>query len=80
MEQIKISFDDGQTVMNFAEAALLIQGSACIYSKKVRYKIGEQPTAYPGSSPLAKSQHYIILLFCRDCCGRLFNNELPKPR
>ena len=36
MEQIKISFDGGQTVMNFAEAALLIQGSACIYSKKVR--------------------------------------------
>ena len=35
MEQIKISFDGGQTVMNFAEAALLIQGSACIYSKKV---------------------------------------------
>ncbi|XP_028397673.1 condensin-2 complex subunit H2-like [Dendronephthya gigantea] len=37
MEQIKISFDGGQTVMNFAEAALLIQGSACIYSKKVEY-------------------------------------------
>ena len=37
MEQIKISFDNGQTVMNFAEAALLIQGSACIYSKKVKY-------------------------------------------
>jgi hypothetical protein len=36
MEQIKISFDGGETVMNFAEAALLIQGSACIYSKKVR--------------------------------------------
>lgn len=35
MEQIKISFDGGQTLMNFAEAALLIQGSACIYSKKV---------------------------------------------
>ena len=35
MEQIRISFDGGQTVMNFAEAALLIQGSACIYSKKV---------------------------------------------
>ena len=54
MEQIKISFDDGQTVMNFAEAALLIQGSACIYSKKVRYKIGEQPTAYPGSFLLGR--------------------------
>jgi condensin-2 complex subunit H2 len=39
MEQIKISFDGGQTVMNFAEAALLIQGSACIYSKKVIFRI-----------------------------------------
>uniref|UniRef100_A0A3B3CLP2 Condensin-2 complex subunit H2 n=2 Tax=Oryzias melastigma TaxID=30732 RepID=A0A3B3CLP2_ORYME len=30
-----ITFDGGQTRLNFAEAALLIQGSACIYSKKV---------------------------------------------
>jgi len=37
IEQIKISFDGGATTMNFAEAALLIQGSACIYSKKVDY-------------------------------------------
>ena len=35
IERIKISFDGGKTRMNFAEAALLIQGSACIYSKKV---------------------------------------------
>ena len=35
IERIKISFDGGKTSMNFAEAALLIQGSACIYSKKV---------------------------------------------
>ncbi|XP_072172013.1 condensin-2 complex subunit H2-like [Diadema setosum] len=37
MESIIISFDGGNTTMNFAEAALLIQGSACVYSKKVEY-------------------------------------------
>lgn len=37
IERIKISFDGGKTSMNFAEAALVIQGSACIYSKKVEY-------------------------------------------
>ncbi|XP_039617163.1 condensin-2 complex subunit H2 [Polypterus senegalus] len=37
LDQICISFDGGKTTMNFAEAALLIQGSACIYSKKVEY-------------------------------------------
>ncbi|XP_061108363.1 condensin-2 complex subunit H2 isoform X2 [Conger conger] len=37
LDQICISFDEGNTTMNFAEAALLIQGSACIYSKKVEY-------------------------------------------
>lgn len=30
-----ITFDGGKTRLNFSEAALLIQGSACIYSKKV---------------------------------------------
>ncbi|XP_067387499.1 condensin-2 complex subunit H2 [Emydura macquarii macquarii] len=37
LDQICISFDGGRTTMNFIEAALLIQGSACIYSKKVEY-------------------------------------------
>lgn len=37
LDQICISFDDGKTTMNFAEAAMLIQGSACIYSRKVEY-------------------------------------------
>ena len=37
LESITISFDDGHT-LDFAEAALLIQGSACIYSKKVRHR------------------------------------------
>ncbi|XP_018416252.1 PREDICTED: condensin-2 complex subunit H2 [Nanorana parkeri] len=37
LDHICISFDGGKTTMNFAEAALLIQGSACIYSKKVEY-------------------------------------------
>ncbi|NXI17149.1 CNDH2 protein, partial [Irena cyanogastra] len=37
LDQICISFDNGRTTMNFMEAALLIQGSACIYSRKVEY-------------------------------------------
>ncbi|KAM6090418.1 condensin-2 complex subunit H2 isoform 2-T2 [Theristicus caerulescens] len=37
LDQICISFDNGKTTMNFIEAALLIQGSACIYSRKVEY-------------------------------------------
>ncbi|XP_029061602.1 condensin-2 complex subunit H2 isoform X4 [Monodon monoceros] len=37
LDQICISFDEGKTTMNFTEAALLIQGSACVYSKKVEY-------------------------------------------
>ncbi|KAJ7373723.1 Condensin-2 complex subunit H2, partial [Desmophyllum pertusum] len=37
IERIKITFDGGRTTMNFAEAALVIQGSACVYSKKVEY-------------------------------------------
>ena len=37
LEQITISFDDGKTALNFTEAALLIQGSACVYSRKVEY-------------------------------------------
>ncbi|XP_065184382.1 condensin-2 complex subunit H2-like [Sycon ciliatum] len=37
IDKIAITFDDGQTTMNFAEAALLIQGSASIYSKKIEY-------------------------------------------
>lgn len=35
LEKIVVTFNSGQTTMNFAEAALLIQGSACVYSKKV---------------------------------------------
>lgn len=37
LASIAISFDGGATSLNFAEAALLIQGSACVYSKKVEY-------------------------------------------
>ena len=33
--EIRISFDGGATSLNFAEAALLIQGSTSIYSRKV---------------------------------------------
>ncbi|KAF7649021.1 hypothetical protein LDENG_00148300 [Lucifuga dentata] len=35
LDEMCITFDEGKIRMNFAEAALLIQGSACIYSKKV---------------------------------------------
>jgi len=37
LEHIEISFDGGITSLNFAEAARLIQGSACVYSRKVEY-------------------------------------------
>lgn len=37
LEHIRISLDGGHTQLNFAEAALLIQGSTAIYSKKVEY-------------------------------------------
>lgn len=37
LDQMTISFDGGKTMMNFAEAALLIQGSTCIYGRKVKY-------------------------------------------
>ncbi|XP_023254320.1 condensin-2 complex subunit H2-like [Seriola lalandi dorsalis] len=35
LDEMCITFDGGEIRLNFAEAALLIQGSACIYSKKV---------------------------------------------
>ena len=37
IDGLSITFDAGLTTTNFSEAALLIQGSACIYSKKVEY-------------------------------------------
>ncbi|KAM9328426.1 condensin-2 complex subunit H2 [Pholidichthys leucotaenia] len=35
LDEMCITFEGGKTSLNFAEAALLIQGSTCIYSKKV---------------------------------------------
>ncbi|KAK7896739.1 hypothetical protein WMY93_022064 [Mugilogobius chulae] len=35
LDEMCITFDDGEIKLNFAEAALLIQGSVCIYSRKV---------------------------------------------
>lgn len=35
LERLEITFDGGVTTMNFAEAAMLVQGSASVYSKKV---------------------------------------------
>eukprot|EP01083_Nonionella_stella_P071117 190838_1 len=37
LEDLKISFEGGSTGLDFIEAALLIQGSACVYSRKVEY-------------------------------------------
>eukprot|EP00698_Gefionella_okellyi_P007234 TRINITY_DN1759_c0_g2_i1.p1 TRINITY_DN1759_c0_g2~~TRINITY_DN1759_c0_g2_i1.p1 ORF type:complete len:612 (+),score=202.37 TRINITY_DN1759_c0_g2_i1:17-1852(+) len=37
LERVAFTFDGGRTNLNFTEAALLIQGSACVYSKKVEY-------------------------------------------
>ncbi len=37
LDGISISFDGGRTSLNFAEAAILIQGSAVVYSRKVEY-------------------------------------------
>jgi hypothetical protein len=37
LDGISISFDGGKTSLNFAEAAILIQGSAVVYSRKVEY-------------------------------------------
>lgn len=45
-----ITFDGGNTRLNFAEAALLIQGSACIYSKKVHFKLSTNKTSVISSS------------------------------
>ncbi|KAK9865033.1 hypothetical protein WJX84_005265 [Apatococcus fuscideae] len=36
LESVTFSFEDGPS-LNFAEAALVIQGSACVYGKKVEY-------------------------------------------
>jgi len=37
LEEVRVSLDGGRSQLNFAEAALLIQGSTAIYSKKVEY-------------------------------------------
>ncbi|CAN0463858.1 unnamed protein product, partial [Ectocarpus sp. 8 AP-2014] len=37
LEHITITLDGGASKVNFAEAALLIQGSTCVYSRKVEH-------------------------------------------
>lgn len=37
LDQLRISVGDGRSCVNFAEAALLIQGSAVVYSRKVEH-------------------------------------------
>uniref|UniRef100_G1PGD3 Condensin-2 complex subunit H2 n=1 Tax=Myotis lucifugus TaxID=59463 RepID=G1PGD3_MYOLU len=55
LDQICISFDEGKTTMNFVEAALLIQGSACVYSKKIpRHLNTEQELGFKLAGPASK--------------------------
>jgi len=37
LQTLTITFDDGKTSVNFAQAALLLQGTAAVYSKKVEF-------------------------------------------
>ena len=37
IETLQFAFEDSRETFNFAEAALLIQGSACVYGKKVEF-------------------------------------------
>ena len=37
LQHVTITFDGGETSVNFAEAALLLQGTASVYSKKVEF-------------------------------------------
>lgn len=39
LDEMCITLDGGNIKLNFVEAALLIQGSACIYSKKVSERL-----------------------------------------
>ncbi|WAR01770.1 CNDH2-like protein [Mya arenaria] len=43
LEHTVISFDGGATTMNFAQAAMLVQSSACVYSKKDFQLLPEMP-------------------------------------
>uniref|UniRef100_F6ZEU6 Condensin-2 complex subunit H2 n=1 Tax=Ciona intestinalis TaxID=7719 RepID=F6ZEU6_CIOIN len=37
LEKMTFSFDGGKTTLNFAEASLMIQGTACVWGRKVEY-------------------------------------------
>ena len=37
LDNVRLSLDGGKSNLNFAEAALLIQGSTAVYSRKVEY-------------------------------------------
>ena len=70
IEHIQFSFGKGET-FNFAEAALLIQGSACIYSKKVEYLY---QLVYETLDLLA-SRRSARVPFCCCWCLRAGNNQ-----
>merc|ERR550519_634343 len=53
MRDITITFDGGQTSVNFAQAALILQGTASVYSKKIEflYKLVLKMMELPRSTP-----------------------------
>lgn len=55
-----ITFDGEKTQLNFAEAALLIQGSACIYSKKVEHKGAKSLPSHIIQSVFLKFVHVLL--------------------
>ncbi|KAJ0012712.1 hypothetical protein NQD34_017046 [Periophthalmus magnuspinnatus] len=62
LDEMCITFDEGEIRLNFAEAALLIQGSACIYSKKV-WKYEYFDYHFPTGS-ISRFSLYFRLSFC----------------
>lgn len=72
LQSITVSFDNGDSKLNFAEAALLIQGSAMIYSRKVEYLytlayqtlelVAEKRFAVKSSSIVTQCAHLALLL------------------
>ncbi|XP_073940876.1 condensin-2 complex subunit H2 isoform X2 [Castor canadensis] len=76
LDQICISFDEGKTTMNFIEAALLIQGSACVYSKKVEYLYSLVYQALDFISGKRRAKQ--LSLVQEDGTNRAVNSETPQ--
>ncbi|XP_045043188.2 condensin-2 complex subunit H2 isoform X4 [Desmodus rotundus] len=76
LDQICISFDEGKTTMNFVEAALLIQGSACVYSKKVEYLYS---LVYQALDFISGKRRARQLLVREDGAGRDVSSRAAQP-